>query len=681
MPYTQENRQLGIETPLGGDALMLTRLAGREEMSRLFHFELECLSEDDGLPAPAIVGKNVTFWVEYPDGEPRHFNGIVNRFAYCGRGDRLSVYRVEVVPWLWFLTKTTDCRIFQSKSIPDILKQVFSDLGLTHFKFDLQGKHPTWDYCVQYRESDFNFVSRLMEEEGMFYFFQHEKGKHTLVVADHKDACKDARDKEIEFKSKLTEDHLSDHVWRWEHQYEFRTGKWAHTDYNFETPSTSLMSNTSSVVKLEGISKYEQYEFPGGYEERGDGDAAAKLRMEEEEAGFDVVTGEGHCRSFSPGAKFKMKGHHSPREKDKGYVITSVEHRAGNENSYWSEKPGEVQQYANTFRCIPDSVTFRPARVTEKPLIQSVQTAVITGPPGEEIFTDKHGRVKVQFHWDREGKKDDKTSCWIRVSQIHAGKGWGGIDIPRIGEEVVVSFLEGDPDRPLITGRVYNAEQTPPFGLDGADNATNKVISGMKSKTYKGAGYNELIMDDTPGKELIRVHGQYDMDTTIEHDKREKVLNDRKRNVTQNETITIGVNRTEEVGGNQSTTIKGHETSTVYFTRTHSVGINDMLNVGGLREVTVVGAMAHTVGAGMALTVAGGYAITTGFGMDVAVGGVHKESTKKSRKIEAADSFEVSCGKSKLVLKSDGTITLEGTEIKLAATGDVKVTGTMIELN
>jgi type VI secretion system secreted protein VgrG len=596
------------------------------------------LSEDDGLPAPAIVGKNVTFWVDYPDGQPRYFNGIVNRFAYCGRGDRLSIYRAEVVPWLWLLTKTTDCRIFQGKTVPDILKQIFSDLGQTHFKLDLQGNHPTWDYCVQYRETDFNFASRLMEEEGIFYFFQHEKGKHTLVLADHKDACKDARDKEVEFKTKLTEGAVSDHVWRWEHQYEFRTGKWAHTDYNFETPTTSLMSNTSSVVKLEGISKFEQYEFPGGYEVRGDGDSAAKIRMEEEEVGFDVVLGESHCRSFSPSAKFKMKEHHSAREKGKSYVITSVEHHAGNENSYWMEEAGAVQPYHNRFHCIPDSVTFRPERKSEKPLIQSVQTAVITGPPGEEIFTDKYGRVKVQFHWDREGKKDDKTSCWIRVSQVHAGKGWGGIDIPRIGEEVVVSFLEGDPDRPLITGRVYNAEQMPPFGLDGADNSTNKVISGMKSKTYKGSGYNEFIMDDTPGKELIRVHAQYDMDTTVEHDDRQTVHNNR--------TITVDGTHTETIKKDTKITITEGSFS-------HDVAANKA-------TYHVQAALEENYDATQ----------TTNVGKEIKI-----TSKGSSVHITAATEIKLEVGASKLLMKSDGSIQISGKNIAITGSEEIKSHG------
>ncbi len=659
--YTQQEHKLSLETPLGADALLLVRLTGQEEMSRLFNFQLEMLSEDDGLPAPAIVGKSVTFRVDYPDGEPRFFNGIVNRFTYCGRGDRLSVYRAEVVPWLWFLTKTTDCRIFQSKTVPDIVKQIFGDLGLTQFKFDLQGNHPTWDYCVQYRETDFNFVSRLLEEEGIFYFFQHENGKHTLMLADHKDAFKDAKDKEVEFLSKLTEGNVSDHIWRWEHQYEFRTGKWAHTDYNFETPTTSLMSNASSVVKLDGNSKFEQYEYPGGYEVRGDGDAAAKLRMEAEETGFDIVRGEAHCRSFSPGGKFKLVGHHSPREQGKGYVLTSVQHAARSEASYWTESPGEIEPYHNTFACIPDSVTFRPERRTEKPLIQSVQTAVVTGPPGEEIFTDKYGRVKVQFHWDREGKKDDKTSCWIRVSQVHAGSGWGGIDIPRIGEEVIVSFLDGDPDRPVILGRLYNAGQMPPFGMDGADNAKNKVISGMKSKTYKGSGYNEFSLDDTPGKEKINVHGQYDMVTTIEHDDTQHIKNNR--------TITVDGTHTETI--KKATTITITEGPFKHDVAASSADYHVQAKLtekyDNDQETTVAGniTLRSTGGTIREEAQAGEFFV-------FAANKVEVKSDGSAVHVLAATEIKLETGASTLLMKADGTIELSG--VKITVTGSSNVT-------
>ncbi len=656
--YVQQEHLLGLDTPLGPDALLLVRMTGEEEMSRLFRFQLEMLSEDDSLPASAIVGKNVTFRVEFPDGEPRYFNGFVTRFAYCGRGDRLSVYRAEVAPWLWFLTKTTDCRIFQNLSVPDIITQVFRDLGFTHFRLDLKGSHPKWEYCVQYRESDFNFVSRLMEEEGISYYFQHDNGKHTLVLGDHKFAFQDAQDRQVEFRAKLTEGNVSDHIWRWEHHYEFRSGKWAHTDYNFESPTTSLMAQTSSVVKLPGNTRFEQYEYPGGHEVRADGDAVVRLRMEMEEAGHDTVIGDSHCRSFSPGGRFKLVGHHSSREAGKGYVLTSVRHSACSEASYWSEAPSEVEPYQNTFVCIPDSVMFRPERRTVKPLIQSVQTAVVTGPPGEEIFTDKYGRVKVQFHWDREGRQDDKTSCWIRVSQSHAGKNWGAIDIPRIGEEVIVSFIDGDPDRPIITGRVYNAGQMPPFGLDGADNATNKVISGMKSKTYKGAGYNEFIMDDTPGNEQIRVHGQYDMDTTIEHDLREKVLNDRTRNVANNETITIGGDRTETVVKNESLTVGVNRTIEVGADNSETIGANNSTTVAA-NDSTVVGAnQSNAVAANRTVQVGSSQSATIGTFRNASVGLIDSVSAGLIENISAGLVVAITAGVTLTLTGPGGTIVI-----------------------
>jgi type VI secretion system secreted protein VgrG len=436
---------MSIETPLGKEAVLLSSFVGHEEISRLFHFELDLLSDKDNLDPKGIVGKNVTFTVQYADGEWRYFNGFVSRFAAAGRGDRLNNYRAEVVPWLWFLTRTSDCRIFQEKKVPEIIEQIFKDLGFKDYKIDVKGNHPKWNYCVQYRETDFNFVSRLMEEEGMYYFFKHENGKHTMMIADHKGAYVEGKDADVHRHDTFAAGHLHDNITSWEHHHEFRSGKWAHTDYNFETPSTSLMANTNSVVSLDGNSKYEFYDYPGEYEVKSDGDAEVKVRMEEEEAPHDRVLGEGSARSFSPGVKFKVKKHFVKSEEGKGYVITKVRH-AATAGIVFTTGPGTtVDSYTNNFTCIPDSVSFRPPRVTPKPMIHGSQTAVVTGPKGEEIYTDKYGRIKVQFHWDREGKKDENTSCWIRCSQVSAGKNWGGMFIPRIGQEVVVSYLEGDP--------------------------------------------------------------------------------------------------------------------------------------------------------------------------------------------------------------------------------------------
>ena len=583
MALKQKDRLLSLTTPLGGEVLVLTAFSGREELSRLFSYQLDMISDNNAITAKDIVGKNVTWSAKLKDGTPRNFNGLVSRF-YAGdeRHGRRN-YRAEVVPWLWFLTRTADCRIFQNKTVKEIVEQIFQDLGFSDFDTgQVKGSHPKRDYCVQYRETDFNFVSRLMEEEGIFYFFKHDSGKHQLVLGDQKGAYVDCVEKEVDYPPDFGSRAMEDFLTTWEHHYQFRTGKWAQTDYNFETPSTSLMTNTKSVVSLPGIDKYEVYDYPGEYGKTSDGNGLTKLRMEEEEAGYDIVYATSVCKSFTPGGKFKVRQHRSSSEEKKSYVITAIEHRAVEPTSYetGSHDPGRPERdYSNRFSCIPDAVVFRPERSTRRPPVQGLQTAVVVGPAGEEIYPDKYGRVKVQFPWDREGKKDEKSSCWVRVSQIHAGKGFGGIDIPRIGEEVIVAFLEGDPDQPIIVGRVYHAENMPPYGLPDA-----KTICGIKSKTYKGSGYNEYIMDDTPGKELIRVHGQYDKDSTIEHDLREHVLHDRSRDVTNNESIQIGVDRTETVGSNESLTVGKNRTESIGANETLSVASNRTRTVGGQRN-------------------------------------------------------------------------------------------------
>ena len=516
--YTQDKRPIAVDTPLGKDVLLLTSFTGQEEFSRLFRYDLEFLSERKSIAPTDIVGKNISFFVRFPDGEPRQFNGFVRRFAYCGTSDRLSIFRAEVVPWLWFLTRTSDCRIFQEKTVPEIIEQIFNDLGFKDFdKSGITQSHKKWEYCVQYRETDFNFVSRLMEQEGIFYFFKHEKGKHTLMLADGKSAYKDLRDKEVQFAANLSGPDLLDQVDSWVHQYEYRSGKWAHTDYNFKDPATDLMAKTKGVVELN--SPYEFYDYPGEYEVRGDGDADVKLRMEEEEAAYDVVNGECHCRSFNPGGKFKLTKHHSSNEAGKGYVVTSVRHTAHG-GAYITGGSEMEDIYRNTFTCIPDSVTFRPERLTPKPSVQGVHTALVVGPSGEEIYTDEYGRVKVQFYWDREGKKDEKSSCWIRCAQTAAGKGWGAMMLPRIGQEVVVTYLDGDPDRPLITGVVYNAGQLPPYKLPD-----EKTKSYFKSNSSKGGeGFNEIRFEDKASEEQIYMHAQKDLDLRILNDRREIVL-------------------------------------------------------------------------------------------------------------------------------------------------------------
>jgi type VI secretion system secreted protein VgrG len=537
MPPKQSPRTLGLKTPLGEDVLLLTAFRGEEGMSRLFRFELQMLSDNNAIQAADLVGKNVTWSVKQNDGSPRHFNGFVSRF-FAGDEDKKGrrAYRAEVVPWLWFLTRTADCRIFQDKTVVEIIEQIFADLGFSDFeKAQVKGSHPQRTYCVQYRETDFNFVSRLMEEEGIFYFFKHQDGKHLLVLGDQKGAYADCTEKEVDYPQDFGSQAVEDFLVAWEHQYEFTTGKWAQTDYNFEdhparsekTPSKLLMTEQQTQVSLPGITKYEVYDFPGEYAKKNDGDSLSKWRMEEEEAGFDVVQAGSLCKSFTPGGKFKVRQHLCKAEEKKSYVITAIEHRAiepvGYESLPADSEKAEAWDYSNRFTCIPDSVNFRPERTTRRPLLHGLQTAVVVGPAGEEIYTDKYGRVKVQFFWDREGQRDDKTTCWIRVAQMLAGKNWGAMAIPRIGQEVVVSFQEGDPDQPLVVGSLYNADQMPPYTLPD-----EKTKTYLKTNSSPGGdGYNELRLEDKAGKEQIFLHAQRNMDVRVRADSMETVVGDR----------------------------------------------------------------------------------------------------------------------------------------------------------
>ena len=572
MALTQDNRPLAVTTPLGKDVLLLRRFSGHEAMSRLFSFELDLVSE----VAPAIdfddiVGKAVTISVKHGGGT-RFFNGIVSRFSQGANEGALACYQAEVVPSFWLLTRTADCRIFQRMTVPEIVAKIFNDLGLTNFRMAVQGGMERREFCVQYRETDFHFVSRLLEQYGLYYFFEHTYGKHTLVIANTPASYQTCNPESVQFQAAAAPA-PSGVVHGFEKRQEIRPGKWSMTDYNFETPNVSLAVTASSAGPSQTL---EVYDFPGEYAQRLDGETLVKIRLEEEETFRQFARGASECPQFIPGARFKISGNSRP-DLDGTYVLTSVAHSA--------VEPGYVPaggvagfSYENSFSCIPSAVPFRPGRTTPRPVVRGSQTAEVVGVGGEEIHTDKFGRVKVQFHWDREGRRDENSSCWIRVSHPWAGHHWGTIHIPRIGQEVVVDFLEGDPDQPIIIGRVYNAEQMPPYPLPAG-----AVVSGTKSTTTKGGGgSNEISMDDTKGKERITVHAQSDMQMTVGHDLSEAVA--------RNETVSIGNARSQTVGAN--------ETLTVGANRTVSVGRDDALDVG--RNLVITAGDSVTIKTGSA---------------------------------------------------------------------------------
>jgi type VI secretion system secreted protein VgrG len=547
MAYTQTKRPMRVYTPLGDDVLLLEGINGTERISRPFEYTLDMLSENDSVSLTALIRKPIHVEIDLADGSQRIVHGRVSNFMQRGRKQVLTSYQMTVRPWLWFLTLWHDCKIFQNKSVTDIVEQVFKDHQFTDFSLDLVKSYTPRDYCVQYRESCFNFVSRLLEEEGIYYYFEHSTSAHKLILSDAPSKykyCPGQKSARVQVGS--TSQVEDDVVIDLQCNTVAIPGQVTLNDYNFTTPSTSLKSNATDSFPE------EVYDYPGDYDDRSGGERVAGLRLEERETPATMVNGRSNCRAFTAGYKFDLKNYYR-RDLNQTYLITGLS-LTMTTNSYTTNAKVR-EDYSNVFETIPATVTFRPERMTPQPVIAGVQTAVVVGPSGEEIYSDKYGRVKVQFNWDRDGKKNENSSCWLRVSQDWAGKNWGAVFIPRIGQEVIVEFLEGDPDRPIITGRVYNAEQMPPYTLPD-----NQTQSGVKSRSSKGgssSNYNEFRFEDKMGSEVVLLHAEKDLQTEVEHDETRTVGNDRTTTITNNETKTIqqGNENIELQMGNQTTKV------------------------------------------------------------------------------------------------------------------------------
>jgi type VI secretion system secreted protein VgrG len=548
MPYTQTGRLISLTTPLGEDKLLLTGFTGHEAISQLFNFHLTTLSEDREIDFTQIVGQSVTINVIQSDDSLRFFNGVASHFACTGTSGDMVRYELQVVPKLWTLTRYADCRIFHNKQAPDIIKQVLGGRGIK-FQSNLTGAYKPLEYCVQYRETDFNFISRLMEQFGIFYFFQHEDGDHTMVLGDSTSAHLDCPGQSnAGFNLATGGLDAGDVVNAWSIGQELRSGKHSLTDYNFTTSLTDLLASETTIYTVASNDSMEIFDYPGLHKTASDGTAMAKLRMEEEEAAHKIAHGSSVCRAFTTGYKFTLNQH--PLDAmNESYLLTEIQHVASVAGTYGNEASSAEDSYSNHFACIPADVLFRPARLTPKPFVQGPQTAVVVGKSadqdstddqnaggdGEEIWVDKWGRVLVLFPWDRK----KATSCWVRVSQDWAGKGWGMINVPRVGQEVIVSFLEGDPDRPIITGRVYNDVQTVPYTLP--DNGTRTTFRTSSSTGGGTAHYNELRFEDKTGSEQVFVRGERDCDTRILNDSREWIGNNR--------SLMVKTDQMEKVGG------------------------------------------------------------------------------------------------------------------------------------
>ena len=476
-----------LTSPLG-DALLFSSMQVSERLSSLFVIQLETYSLKGDIKPSALLGKAVSVKVEYEDGAVRHFNGYASRFSAGESDGRHFIYRLTLHPWLWFLSRTADCRIFQDMSVPDIVDAVFSDepTKAVDVRLSDASKYQRWEYCVQYRETDLNFVSRLLEQEGIQYFFEHADGAHKLVLADSKEIAAVGGDASIRFvPDSSPQTQAGDHVTSWTAMQEIQPGQYVIDDYDFKAPGNDLQVVRRAENPPENSkSDYEVFDYPGEYDSHGEGEAYVASRIEELHDQSLVFEGAGVLRQFHAGRKFKLVDH--PRKDQNGeYLIVSVDYE-------YTDPPLETREgEGSSFRCrfsaIPLKQQFRPPRATPRPLVQGIQTAVVTGPAGEEIHTDEFGRIKVKFHWDRADEKNERSSCWLRVAFLAAGPRFGFVSIPRIGHEVVVDFLEGDPDRPLVTGVVYNGDNLPPWALPAS-----KTQSGLLTRSSLGGRLSPL---------------------------------------------------------------------------------------------------------------------------------------------------------------------------------------------
>lgn len=671
---------------LDTEVLRVVRFRGVEGVSQLSRFDVELVSTDPDVQFDGLVGEKAALSWKGME-ETRWVHGIVARFELVGHGRKLTYYNARLVPRVWTLTLRRQCRIFQNLSTPDILKKVFKDGGIPSdtVKYSLQRSYKPRKYCVQYRETDHDFVSRLMEEEGIFYFFEHTEDGHVLVIADDPGAHVEIPgDTTLIYRPGGAGMVGGEHIGKFRFARSVRTGAVTLREYDFKKPKLDMKTE----LKADEEDQFELYDYPGEYPDTGMGKELVKIRLEEERAERDRGDGEGNCRLMVAGYKFALEEH--PRNDfNQDYLLLRIQH--------WGHQPQAAEEdglptaaepftYQNAFQCIPAAVQFRPPRITPRPRVDGPQTAIVTGPSGEEIHVDEHGRVKVQFHWDREGKLDDKSSCWVRVSQGWGGPGWGAMFIPRIGQEVIVEFLEGDPDRPLITGRVYNGENPPPYDLPGS-----KTRSAIKSNSSPGGGgSNEIRFEDASGGEEVFVNATKDMNEVVGNNRTRQVGNNETVDVSSNRTKSVGANQSEtigankkiEVGANHDETIGANMTLSVGANCTESIGANRSITISSAKTETIIAAAAETVGAGKSVTVGGEMAVIVGSDMSEVIGGGRDEKVggdksstvggAQSAKVAGDDTEEIA-GKKGVTVKGALSIQTDA-EALLKAKADLGVT-------
>ena len=665
-----------ITGPVGGVEFLLWRMSGTEELGQSFQYEIEMLSETGTVAAKDMLGKPLVVTINAEGFDSRQFHGLVSRFERRGYRKPFYAYRATIRPWLWFLNHTADCRIFQTKSIQDILTDVFKTKnGFSDFRFSLNETYKQREYCVQYRESDFHFVSRLMEEEGIYYFFEHTDSKHTLVMADgtaaHAGVCKSGTP--VRFDTSGESFGENEHLTNWTPAEELWTTGYTVRDYDFEKPSANLEAK-SQISQQHSLSSYEWYDYPNNYKEVADGTRYAKVWVEGFQSRYALSAGAGSSQRLATGCKFTLSEHPDDAENAEYLIVaTNVTIQSGEIAAFAGDMSNKFDVKLTAIKATKQ---YRVPRQSKKPLIAGPQTAIVVGKSGEEIWTDKYGRVKVQFPWDRVGKKDETSSCWLRVAQVWAGKNWGGIEIPRIGQEVLVQFMEGDPDRPIIVGRVYNAEQMPPYTLP--DNATQSGMKTRSSKAGTAENFNELRFEDKKDAEEVYFHAEKNFNRVVENNDTLKVGFEKKDKGDQ--TLEIFNNRTLKVGTSEAET--GNETIVIWNNRSDTIG-NAQSSDGSL-TTEIWKDETRTIKTGnQTIKIDQGnrdVTITTGNdSLKLAAGNLTIKMDAGSCTIEAATSIELKVGGSSIKIEPAAiTIKSTGVTVQGNATADVKSPNTTV---
>jgi type VI secretion system secreted protein VgrG len=691
---------------LSGQELHFSSLTYAAGLSMLEDLQLCILSPNANLGADDVLGQLVSLTlhqhhIDRHEQLERELSGYVRRFEFEGHQGRYYRYRVEIVPWLWFLTRRADCRIFQDQSVPDIVQSVLAEhVDGASVELKLVRSYRKRTYCVQYRETDFNFIARLLEDEGIYWYFEHQGGRHKLIVVDDLGSHEALAGYEAlpYYANREQVPPDAEYLTDWRCSREVRANKVALTSYDFTAPGRSLKVGLTAQRSY-SLADHELFDFQGDYAQSADGEQLLDNRIDEEQARFEQFTGHSNASGLAAGHLFELTQH--PRDDQNAqYLCTQLRLVV---QAADSESDQGRDQLSLSLAAIPASQQFRPPRRTPRPFVQGPQTAVVVGPSGEEIHTDKYGRVKAQFHWDRKGQKNEKSSCWMRVSSPWAGKSFGFIQIPRIGQEVVVDFLEGDPDQPLITGRVYNDDQMPPWDLPA-----NASQSGVLTRSTKGGAYNNanaLRFEDKKGSEQLWLHAEknqdievendethwvgHDRDKTIDHDETSHIKHDRTETVDHDESITIGNDRTEKVGNNESITIGANrtervvknETISIGKDRTEKVGANESIAVGKNRTRDVTENETITIGKNQTITITENLKHTTQKAVQVEVGDKRQtkiekdDATRVGKKfiLEAGDEITLKTGDASITMKKDGTIQIKGKNITMIGSGKIGI--------